>query len=68
MKKVSGSISVQDLSLTGTVHVDELEEVRLWAFALGFDRLAKAQAFDFNAQSSNWGFLLIVVQIRDQLV
>ena len=35
------------------VFVDELAEIRLCGFALAFDRLAKARAFDFNAQSSN---------------
>ena len=33
--------------------MDELAEVRLCGFALNFDRLAKAHAFDFNALSSN---------------
>ena len=47
----SGSLSVQDLSLIGTVLVDELAGVRLRGFALAFDRLAKASTFVFNANS-----------------
>ena len=37
----------------GTVLVGEQAEVHLRGFALAFDRLAKARAFDFNAKSSN---------------
>ena len=37
----------------GTVFVDELAEIRLWSFALAFDRLAKASTFVSNAKSSN---------------
>ena len=33
----------------GEVLVDGLARVRLCGFALAFDRLAKARAFDFNA-------------------
>ena len=32
----------------GTNFVDELAESRLCSFALAFDRLAKANTFDFN--------------------
>ena len=32
----------------GIVFVDELAEVRLYGFALAFDRLAKSLAFDFK--------------------
>ena len=42
-------MSVQVLSPIGIVFVDELAEIRLCGFALAFDRLAKARAFDFNA-------------------
>ena len=49
----SGSISVQDLSLIGTVLVDEQAGVRLRVFVLAFDRLEKASTFVFNAKSSN---------------
>ena len=53
-----------------------LAEIRLCGFALAFDRLAKARAFVFNANSSNCipgGFLLVVVlllvvQVRDQRI
>ena len=44
-------MSVQVLSPIGMVLVDELAESRLFGFALAFDRLAKARAFDFNAKS-----------------
>ena len=33
--------------------VDELAGLRLFGFALAFDRLAKARAFVYNEQSSN---------------
>ena len=61
----------------GKVLVDELARVRLCGFALAFDRLAKARAFDFNAKIFELhlgGFLLVVVvllvvaQVRDQLI
>ena len=49
--------------------MDELAEVRLCDFALAFDRLAKARAFDFNAQSSNCiSEVLLVARVRDQLI
>ena len=47
----SGSISVQVLSPTGTVLVDELAEIRLRGFALAFDQLAKASTFVFNVRT-----------------
>ena len=47
-----GSIPVQVLSPIGIVFVDELAEIRLFGFALAFDRLAKSLAFDFNAQTA----------------
>ena len=59
----SGSISVQDLSMTGLVLVDEQARVRLRGFALAFDRLAKASTFVFNAKSYFRGFLLVVVLV-----
>ena len=37
----------------GKVLVGGLAQVRLCGFALAFDRLAKARAFDFNAKLSN---------------
>ena len=37
----------------GIVFVDEQAEERLCGFALAFDWLAKARAFDFNGKSSN---------------
>ena len=43
-----GSTSVQVLSPIGMVLVDELAESRLCGFALAFDRLAKARAFDLQ--------------------
>ena len=61
----------------GIVLVDELAEVRLRGFALSFDRLAKASSFVFNAKSSNFisevsfsyiDVLLVVAQVRDQLI
>ena len=48
-----GSTSVQVLSPTGKILVDELAESRLCGFALAFDRLAKSLAFNLNAYSSN---------------
>ena len=48
-----GSISTHILSQIGTVLVDEQTEIRLRGFALAFDRLAKANTFVFNANSSN---------------
>ena len=56
--------------------MDELADIRLCGFALAFDRLAKANTFGLNAQSSNCisePFLLVVVvllvvQVRDQLI
>ena len=59
----SGSISVQDLSMTGIVLVDEQAGVRLRGFALAFDRLAKASTVVFNAKSYFRGFLLVVVLV-----
>ena len=47
-------MSVHILSRIGTVLVDEQAEVCLRGFALAFDRLAKASAFVFNANSSDF--------------
>ena len=52
-EKPCGTRSVQVVSPTGTIFVDEGADIRLCGFALAFDRLAKASTFDFNAQSSN---------------
>ena len=46
-------LSVQVLSPIGIVPVDGPASSRLRGFALAFDRLAKALAFNFNAYSSN---------------
>ena len=46
-------MSVHFLSPMGMVFVDKLAGARLCGFALAFDRLAKARAFDFYAHSSN---------------
>ena len=51
-EKVSGSISVQDLSPIGTVLVDEQVVEGLVGFAFAFDRLAKANTSVFNANTS----------------
>ena len=52
--------------------MDEPAESRFSGFALAFDRLAKSPAFNFNAYSSNYHLLvvvlLLVVQVRDQLI
>ena len=70
-------MSVQDLSLIGTVLVDEQAGVRLRSFALAFDRLAKSKYIRFQRRIFELhlrGFLLVVVvlfvvaQIRDQLI
>ena len=64
MKKVSGSISVQDLSLIGKVLVDELAEIRLswFCFSLWSARKSKysrlqRKFFELHLR----GFLLVVV-------
>ena len=51
--QVPGSISVHFLSPMGMVYVDELARVLRCGFASGFDRLAEASTYVFNAKSSN---------------
>ena len=47
------NIGPSSLSPIGKVFVDEQAEIRLCGFAVAFDRLAKARAFNLNAYSSN---------------